>query len=104
MRKKYNKLKKKIIAGAAGSALAGALIFGAGTAWADSIDQSSNRPVKQSAMHVMRNWNSAGRIAGLARGIGIDPEEFRREMKSGKTPKQILLENGIDTSDLGKIA
>ena len=108
--KKFKKMKEKLWAGASGGLLAGMMLVSANTAFAqvplnhrmtEQYTQDIRISGKTSAMHTMRRWNSVSRINSLASQLGITSDEIKAEIKSGKTIKQILLEKGFDTSQLG---
>ena len=101
--KKYAKIKEKFLFGATSSIIAGVLFVGANTAFADVLEHV--RPTKierTSPMHLMRRWNSVPKINALATQLGLDVGQVREELKSGKTLKQILQENGVDIKELHK--
>jgi hypothetical protein len=105
--KKYmKKMKRSLLVGASGGLLAGVLLAGAGTAYAESADyaapQASIASTTIPGMHMMRRWNSGAKAGGLAAKLGLDKAEMRQEMKSGKTLKQILQEHGIVPDQLYK--
>ncbi len=99
---RYKQIKDRVIAGAGGGLVAGMIFMGsANTVLADTISYR-NQP-KQSAstgMHVMRRWNSRSKIDGLVNMLGLDQNIVQDELKSGKSIKQILLDNGLDTGSL----
>ena len=99
--KRYAKIKKRILAGAASSALAGILLFGGSTAYAEALDvREVVKTVKTSPMHTMHRWNSGTKASVLAVQLGLDKNFVKSELKSGKTLKQILQESGVDTTGL----
>lgn len=108
MSKKYKKFGKRILVGASSSIVAGLLIVGANPAFADTtadyvpatFEQSTGDP--HTGMHMMRSWNSDAKVGKLALQLGLDPEEVKQEIKSGKTVKQILQDNGIVPGQLQK--
>ncbi len=99
---KYLRMRKAVIASASGSLMAGMLLVGAGNVYAESLDALSLiNKTELSGMHLMHKWNSVTRASSIASRIGLDPDLLKREIRSGKTMKQILQENGISPKDLG---
>ncbi|MES2213431.1 MAG: hypothetical protein V4473_01150 [Patescibacteria group bacterium] len=102
--KRYNKVKKRILLGASSGILAGMMWMGSGTAYADTQDYSS--PTEQvsapTGMHLMHSWNSTAKVGKLATSLGLDRGMVKKELKSGKTLKQILQEHGIVPDQLDK--
>ncbi|MFZ2522261.1 MAG: hypothetical protein WAX44_00235 [Minisyncoccia bacterium] len=99
---KYLRMRKAVIASASGSLMAGMLLVGAGNVYAESLDALSLvNKTELSGMHLMHKWDSVTRVSSIASRIGLDPEVLRKEIRSGKTMKQILQENGITPKDLG---
>lgn len=102
---KYKNIRKNIIAGASGGIMAGMLIVGSSTAYAETADLSVPAYTQDAAstgMHLMHRWNSPTKVNSLAVGLGLDPEKVKEELKSGKTLKQILQENGIVPAQIQK--
>ncbi|MEQ1561255.1 MAG: hypothetical protein ABL899_00870 [Nitrospira sp.] len=106
--KKYKKLKRAIFAGASSSIVAGMLLVGSSTVFAETSDFAESsvpaytQSTTDSGMHLMRRWNSTAKINSLANSLGLDPDEVKQELKSGKPLKQILQENGIVPNQLQK--
>lgn len=98
------KMKRKILVGASGGLLAGVLLAGAGTAYADTADYSlsATATAAPSGMHLTRRWNSDAKVGGLASSLGLDKREIQQELKEGKSLKQILQEHGIVLDQLNK--
>ena len=106
-KKKLRKLGKKLLVGASSSIVAGLLIAGTATnVFADTTDYSPNTTYEQSAgetgMHMMHRWNSGAKAGGLAVQLGLDKQKIKQEIKSGKTLKQVLQDNGIVPGQLQK--
>ena len=106
IRNKYRRVKRTLIAGAGTGIMAGMLLMGvSNTALAETLDYSApayTQNATTTGMHMMRRWNSAKKVSGLAKHLGLDPATVTAELKSGKTVKQILQENGIVPGQLGK--
>lgn len=105
--KKFGKgIGKRILVGASSSIVAGLMIVGANPAFADTTADYVPASFEQSTgglgMHMMRSWNSDAKAGKLALQLGLDPEEVKQEIKSGKTLKQILQDNGIVPGQLQK--
>jgi hypothetical protein len=101
---RYKRIKDRFIASAGGGLVAGMIFIGsANTVLAETINTPSySRVSTTTGMHVMRRWNSRQRINTLVNTLGLDQATIDEEIKSGKTIKQILVENGVDTSSLDK--
>lgn len=103
---KYKRIKKAIFAGASSGVVTGLIIMGAtNTAFAETVDNSQpiySQETRVSPMHMMRRWKSPKRAESLALNLGLDPEEVSQELRDGKTLKQVLQENGIDSSIIHK--
>ncbi len=97
--KRYKRMKKAILAGASSGIVAGMILMGSGnTAYAETAERSlpaytQNAP--SLGMHMTHKWNSVGKAGAIAGGFGLDKDMVKAELKSGKTMKQILRENGI---------
>jgi transcriptional antiterminator len=102
--KKFKKMREKLWAGASGSILAGMMIVGANTAYADMYvpKQYEQTYSKTSGMHTIRRWNSTTKVNSLASQLGLNRNQVRRELKSGKTIKQILQDYDISLNDVQK--
>ncbi len=106
--KRYKRFKKVLFAGASSSIVAGMLLVGSSTVFAETSDVSESsvpsytQSTNSSGMHLMRRWNSKSKAANLANSLGLDPEVVKKELKSGKTMKQILQDNGIVPDHLQK--
>lgn len=97
---RYKNVKKALMASASGGIMAGMLIVGAGsTVYAETSSDVQSLSYSQNSsatgMHLMHRWNSPAKINSLALDLGLDPNQVKEELKSGKTLKQILQENGI---------
>ncbi len=97
--KRLGKMGKKFLVGASSSIVAGMLLVGTtGHVFADTNDQTP-APYEQTAggsgMHMMHRWNSHTKAGNLAVQLGLDPQEVKAEIKSGKSVKQILQDHGI---------
>jgi hypothetical protein len=107
-RKQFEKMGKRFLVGASSSIVAGMLIMGsASNLYADTIDTPINNTQSysqnaKSGMHMMHRWNSHTKAGGLAAQLGLDPATVKAELKSGKTMKQILQDNGIVPGQLQK--
>lgn len=103
---KYNRMRKTILASAGTSIVAGMLLIGgANTALAEGAEVIIPAYTQNSiatGMHMMHRWNSPRKINSLAVHLGLDPAKVREELKSGKTLKQILQENGIVLGQIQK--
>lgn len=103
---KYRRLKKVIWAGASTGVVTGLILMGTtNAALADTVDSSQpaySQETRVPAMHMMRRWNSLSRASSLAVSLGLDPQAVTEELKSGKPLKQVLQENGVDSSQLQK--
>lgn len=107
-KKKLRRIGKKLLVGASSSIVAGLLIVGTtGGVYADTIDSPSQdssyeQSAGQAGMHMMHRWNSHTKAGGLAAQLGLDKEQIKQEIRSGKTMKQILQEHGIVPGQLQK--
>ena len=102
---KYRKIQRTIIAGASSGIVAGMLLMGtASTALAEATDLSVPAYTENTAkgMHLMHRWNSTKKASSLGVHLGLDRAKVKQELKSGKTLKQILQENGIVPDQLQK--
>ncbi len=101
---RYRRIKERFIVGASGGLMAGMIFIGsANTVLAEGADlKSSYSQSATSGMHVMHKWNSKSRVNALASNLGLEQSYIDEELKSGKTVKQILQENGVDTTKLNK--
>ena len=101
-------MKKTIMAGASTGIVAGMILMGtAGSALADTSDHSIPsyayaKETRATGMHMMHRWNSNTKAGTLAGHLGLDPNLIKQELKSGKTLKQVLQENGIVPGQLQK--
>jgi len=109
--KQYGKLGKKMLVGASTGVIAGMFLMGVSTPYvsdaADFSDYSTSSYSQNtglSGMHMMRQWNSKSKINSLVSSLGLDKNKVQEELKSGKTLKQILQENGIETYGLQKVS
>ena len=106
----YRNMKKAIMAGASSGIVAGMFLVGSSTVFADTtaVDSAENptssytQNTNNTGMHIMHRWNRATKINALANSLGLDKRQIRQELKSGKTLKQILQENGIVPAELDK--
>lgn len=106
---KYYRFKKTLIAGASSGIVAGLILMGSSNvAYAELNENSAqytpvyNQDTTGKGMHMMHRWNSKPKINSLAAVLGLDENEVRNDLKSGKKLKQILQENGIEPSQLEK--
>lgn len=97
--KRYKRVGKAIIAGASSGIVAGMILMGtSNTVLAETSDfalPTYTQNTSYTGMHFMHRWNSPGKAGSLAGGFGLDKKIVKQELKSGKTMKQILQENGI---------
>lgn len=107
--KKYGKFGKKMLVGASSGIIAGMFLMGVSTPYiAEASDfseysgSSYSHTTHENGMHMMRRWNSKSKINSLTNSLGLDKEKIQAELKSGKTLKQVLQENGIETTELQK--
>lgn len=100
------RMKKALLAGASSGIVAGMFLVGSSTVFADTTTDYSvpayTQNTSPSGMHMMRRWNGVSKVSGLANQLGLDPNVVRQELKSGKTVKQILQENGIVPGQIQK--
>src|SRR3989344_6986155 len=92
------RMKKTLFASASSGIVAGMLIVGSSTVFADTTNYSASAYTQNASgegMHMMHRWNGTSKAGALATQLGLDPYMFSQELKSGKTVKQILQENGI---------
>ena len=81
------------------------LVGGTNVAFAETSDYSipiSAQGARAMGMHMMHRWNSTTKVSSLATHLGLDSALVKQELKSGKTLKQILQENGIVPGQLQK--
>ncbi len=97
-------MKKAILASASSGIVAGMLLVGSSTVFADTTDHSSQNYEQKSyiGVHTMRRWNAPSKINALASNLGLDEDEVNESLKSGKTLKQILQDNGIVPDQIHK--
>ncbi len=92
-------MKKAIMAGASSGIVAGMILMGtSSTVLAETSDISAPAYTQNTStvgMHLTHRWNSVGKAGVLAGGFGLDKEKVKKELRAGKTMKQILRENGI---------
>jgi len=104
---RYKRIKESFIVGASGGLVAGMIFMGsANTALAEGAETRTSYyqslGANSTGMHLMRKWNSRTKIEALASNLGLDQRLVSQELKSGKNLKQILLESGLDTTELDK--
>lgn len=101
---RYKRIKDGFMVGAGGGLVAGMIfISSANTALAEVVNiPNYTKSAATTGMHIMHRWNSKPKISALVSTLGLDQETVNAELKSGKTIKQILIENGLDTSVLDK--
>ena len=107
--KKYGKFGKKMLVGASSGIIAGMFLMGVGTPYrtdaAEFAEYSAPAYSQNSGangMHTMRRWNSKAKINSLVNTLGLDQTKIQAELKAGKNLKQILAENGVETTELQK--
>ncbi len=99
MKKKYRKLKKAIISGASSAIATGIILMGSSNvALAETLDSHYSERSAPTGMQMMHHWNSNG-IAGT---LGLNKDEIKQELRSGKTMKQILQQNNIVPSEVSQ--
>lgn len=98
----YKKMKRAIAAGAGGGMMAGMLIIGAGSAYAETTGYVRGAHKNTSSMHLMRRWNSESKINSLAVRLGLNKDKVKNGLRSGKGLKQILIENGIAPGEINR--
>ena len=103
---RYKRIKESFIVGASSGLMAGMIFIGsANSVFAEGVDLNTpayTQNISSKGMHMMRKWNSKSRISALTNNLGLDQNYVNEELKSGKNIKQILSENGIDTTQLDK--
>ncbi|MSU45189.1 MAG: hypothetical protein EXS47_00975 [Candidatus Zambryskibacteria bacterium] len=107
--KQYGKFGKKMLVGASSGIITGMFLMGVGTSYVVEVAEFSeysassySQNTAENGMHLMRRWNSKAKINSLTGSLGLDTKSVQTELKSGKTLKQVLQENGIETSNLHK--
>lgn len=104
--KKYKRMKKALMVGASSGIVAGMFLVGSSTVFADTTADYSvpayTQNTSPTGMHMMRRWNGKAKVSALANQLGLDLSAVSHELKSGKTLKQILQENGIVPGQLQK--
>jgi len=102
--RRFKKMSEKMWYGASKGLLAGIMIFGANTTFAqvgaDYTPLYEYDSGKVSGMHIMHRFNSLPKINALANQLGIDSNAIKEGLKSGKTLKQILQEYGITMDEI----
>ncbi len=97
-------MKKTLWAGASGGLVAGMIwVGGANTALAEATDApiaAYSQSGTEKGMHMMHKWNSPRKAGALASDLGLDKAKIRRDMRNGKTAKQILQEHGFDPKEV----
>lgn len=104
-KKYYKAIKNTIITSAGTGIMAGMLLVGGNTAYAEAHDmpvQAYSQNAAGTGMHIMHKWNSVTKINSLAGSLGLDKAKVAEEVKNGKTLKQILQDNGIVPSQIQK--
>ncbi|HEY4509282.1 MAG TPA: hypothetical protein VJC13_03360 [Candidatus Paceibacterota bacterium] len=104
--KKYRKMKKVLLASASTGIVAGMFLLGSAPVLAENVDSfvpAYTQNTLNTGMHMMHRWNSTTKVNALANRLGLDPVAVNSELKSGKTLKQILQENGIVPDQLHKV-
>lgn len=102
---RYKRIKERFIVGASSGIMAGMIFIGsANTVLAEGVDFNTPAYTQSvsKGMHMMRKWNSKAKISALTNNLGLDKSYIDEELKSGKNIKQILSENGVDTTQLDK--
>jgi hypothetical protein len=105
--RKFKRIKQRLWAGASGGLLAGMMLMSANTAYAVGVSQDNTTSQYEQVsvktnkrMHMMRRWNSVPKVSALANQLGLDGEEVRQDLRSGKTIKQILQDHEIDVDEV----
>ena len=91
--------------GASSGIMAGMLLMGTSTAYADTTNYDAPSYTQNAGnlgMHMMHRWNGTSKVNALASNLGLDSQLITEELKSGKTLKQILQENGIVPGQLNQ--
>lgn len=99
--KRIKKMKKRFIAGASGGMLASMLFMGTPALYAETVSGQFSVQT-QSQVEVNHRWNSGKNATIFANQLGLSRSEMNRQLKSGKTIKQVLQEKGVDTTVVGK--
>ncbi len=97
MKKRYKKIKKALISGASSAIAAGVIFMGSGSvALAESRGIAFRDNLSPTGMQMMHEWNSSS----IADALGLNKDEIKKQLRSGKTMKQILQEHDIVPSDV----
>lgn len=104
--KRYKRMKKAIMAGASSGIVAGLILMGpANTVRAETLEVATStysQNASTTGMHLMHRWNKPGGSNYLATTLGLNKDEVKAELKSGKTMKQILQDHGITPEEIQK--
>lgn len=104
--KRYKRMKRAILAGASSGIVAGMIFMAStSTAFADTVDAnvpSFIQNTSDSGVHMMRRWKSGKGVKSIAKSLGLSREKIKEELRSGKTMKQIMQENGIDPAEVSR--
>ncbi len=104
--KRYKRIKDSIMVGAGTGIVAGMILMGTGSAaLAEGVETgvpAYSQNASNTGMHIMHRWNSPTKVSSLASSLGLDREAVREGIKSGKTLKQVLQDNGIVPSQIQK--
>jgi hypothetical protein len=102
--RRLKKMKRRILAGAGSGLVAGLILMSStNTVLADTSDihvAAYTQNIVPRGMHLLHRWNSPKKLNSLARKLGINDENLRNEIRSGKSVKQIFSERGIDLAQM----
>ncbi len=104
--KNLSKMRKMVWEGARTGVLTSMILAGAALggrsalAMANPEYTSAVSTKNASGMHLTHRFNSSTKAVSLAVSLGLDAQAVKTELKSGKTIKQILQENGITMDQL----
>lgn len=97
-------MQRRILTGAGSGLVAGLILMGTtNTVLADTTDlhiPAYTQNVVPKGMHLLHRWSSSRNLNSLAGGLGINKKDLRKEIRSGKSVKQILAEKGIDLAEM----
>jgi hypothetical protein len=94
--------KRKIIA--TGSLVTSMLLASASPSFAQTFAGSAKTHTKTStSIHLKYAPGSGASLDAISADLGISAEEFREELRSGKSPRQILTEQGFSSAQIQKI-
>jgi len=94
-------MRKKIIA--TGGIVTTLLIAGASTTFAHTATMSPHRFATSTSAHIKNRVVPSPKLEEIALKLGLSVDDVKEELRSGKTPKQILEEQGVSQSEIKKI-